>query len=195
MPIKPEDIKKLREKTGVGIMECQAALKESKGDLEKAIGVLRKRGEKLMAQKQKRIAPEGLIEAYIHPGGKIGALVEVNCETDFVARTKDFKELVHNLAMQVAATNSLYLRPEDIPRKELEKEKKIYQEQLKDSSKTSKIAKKIIEGKLEKYYQEVCLLKQPFIKEEKISIEQLIAKNINKLGEKIEIKRFIRFSL
>lgn len=187
-------IQKLRQQTGVGIVDCKKALEESAGNLEKAIEILRKKGEKVAAKKQNREMKNGLIEAYIHAGGKVGAMIELTCETDFVAKNDEFKELAHNIAMQVAATNPSYLQPEDIPDEVIEKEKNIFKEQIK-SDKPQDILEKIIQGKLEKYFQEVCLLKQPFIKDGDITIEKLITNKIAKIGENIKIKRFVRFSL
>ncbi|MCX7778886.1 MAG: elongation factor Ts [Patescibacteria group bacterium] len=188
-------IKQLKEKTGAGFQDCQRALAETKGDLVKAEEVLRKRGQKIIASKTNRLTKSGIIGVYLHSNEKIAALVELTCETDFVARNKEFKELAHDLAMQVAATNPLYLRPEDIPHEIVEKEKEIYQAELAREKKPTKILEKIIEGKLEKFYETVCLLNQPFIKDEKIKIVDLIKNKIAKLRENIQIKRFIRFEI
>jgi len=193
--VTPQKVKELREKTGAGIMECKKALQECKGDLEKAVEVLRKKGLAAAAKKAGRSTKEGLIDAYIHMGGKIGVLIEVNCETDFVARTPEFQALVHLLAMQVAASSPLYVKREDVPQEVIEKERKIYREQALEQGKPEKVVDKIVEGKLNKFYQEVCLLEQPFIKEPEKSVSQLIAEYIAKLGENIQVRRFVRFQL
>jgi len=195
MKIDTKLIKQLREKTGAGIMDVKEALAEFNGDVDKALESLRKKGQKIAATKQDRQTKEGLIGYYVHANGKIAALVAVACETDFVARTDDFKNLVHDLAMQVAATNPLYLSPNEVPAGVINKEKEIYSEQLKKEGKPEKVLDKIVDGKLAKYYQEVCLLKQLFIKDDKRSIEQLLQEVIAKLGENIQIKEFKRLNL
>lgn len=196
MAIDTKTLIKLRELTGGGLTSCQAALSEANGDINKAIEILRKKGAISAARKSaERTANDGLIESYIHPNGKIGVLIEVHCETDFVARNPEFKNLVHDLAMQVAAANPLYLKPEDVPEIEIAKEKEIYEAQLKKEKKSKDVWEKIIEGKLKKYYEEVCLLKQLFIKDDKIKIEELIEQKIAKLGEKIEVIRFTRYQI
>jgi len=176
-------------------MDVKEALAEFNGDVDKALESLRKKGQKIAATKQDRQTKEGLIGYYVHANGKIAALVAVACETDFVARTDDFKNLVHDLAMQVAATNPLYLSPNEVPAGVINKEKEIYSEQLKKEGKPEKVLDKIVDGKLAKYYQEVCLLKQLFIKDDKRSIEQLLQEVIAKLGENIQIKEFKRLNL
>ncbi|MFH1838652.1 MAG: translation elongation factor Ts [Candidatus Kuenenbacteria bacterium] len=188
-------IKQLRERTGLGMMDCKKALEESNKDIEKAIEFLRKAGTIKAAKKAERETKEGLIDSYIHPGGRIGALVKVNCETDFVARNEEFKTLVHNIAVQIAASDPQFLKPEDIPEEIKEKEKDIFREQLKKEKKPEAIMDKIIEGKLQKFYSEVCLIKQPFFKEEKITVEELINQTISKLGENIQIAEFTRYKL
>lgn len=190
-------IKQLRLQTGAGICDCKKALDEAKGDMNKAVEILRKKGQKIAAAKQVRKIKQGLIEAYIHADGKRGAMIELGCETDFVARNKEFKNLAHDLVMQVTATDPLYISPEDVPREVIEKEKEIIREELKNlkTKKQKSIMEKIIQGKLEKYYQEVCLLKQPFIKDDKMTVQDLITEKISKLGENIQIRRFIRYSL
>ena len=191
-----KQVSNLRKKTGAGIVDCQKALAESNGDIEKAVEILRKKGALKAAKKSaERTASEGLVQAYVHANGKLGVLIEVNCETDFVARNEDFKELVHELAMQVAAMNPSYIKPEDIPSEELEKEKELLKEEMKDSGKPANVLDKIIEGKIEKYYEEVCLLKQPYIKDDKVKIEKLIEEAIAKIGEKIEVGRFVRYQM
>ncbi len=193
--VTPQMVKELREKTGAGIMDCKKALLECGGDLEKAIESLRKKGLATAAKKAGRATKEGLIHAYIHMGGKIGVLIEVNCETDFVARTDEFKELAHNLAMQVAASSPLYVSKEDVPEEILEKERQLYREQALEQGKPEKVVDRIVEGKLNKFYQEVCLLEQPFIREPEKTVSQLITEHIAKLGENIRVKRFARFQL
>ena len=193
--ITPQMVKELREKTGAGIMDCKKALQECQGDLEKAVESLRKKGLATAAKKASRATNEGLIHSYIHMGGKIGVLIEVNCETDFVARTEEFKELVHNLAMQVAASSPLYVSKEDVPEDALEKERRLYREQALEQGKPEKVIDRIVEGKLNKFYQEVCLLEQPFIREPEKTVSQLITEHIARLGENIRVKRFVRFQL
>ncbi len=188
-------IKKLREKTGAGVLSCQKALEESKGDFEKAEEILRKKGEKIAAVKSERTTKAGVIGVYLHSNERIAAMVELYCETDFVARNKEFKELAHDLAMQVAATNPSYLKPEDIPKEILEKEKEFYLEEMAKEKKPPQILEKIIAGKLEKFFENVCLLKQSFIKDQNIKIEDLIKNKIARLGENIQIRRFIRFEI
>lgn len=188
-------VKKLRTQTGAGINDCHQALAANKNDFDKALDWLRKRGEKIASRKQSREVKEGLIEAYIHPGGKVGVLLEVGCETDFVAKTDDFKNLVHELALQIAATDPQYVSPEDVPKDVIKKEKEIYKESLPKEKKPADIMEKIINGKIEKFYTEVCLLKQPYIKDDKITVEKLLTEAIAKIGENIQISRFTRYSL
>ncbi len=195
MEISAEQLKELRDRTGISIMECKKALEESGGDIEKAIEILRKKGYARAKDKMDRETGEGLVYAYIHLDGKIGVLVEVNCETDFVARNEEFRELAKNIAMQIAAANPKYISAEDIPAEEIEKEKDIIREQLKDSKKPAEIIEKIVQGKLNKYYEEVCLLEQPFIRDDKIKVQQFIASHIAKFGENIRVRRFARFEL
>jgi len=193
--ISAEIIKKLRESIGAGMNDIKAALDEAGGDESKAIEILRKSGQKIAAKKADRVTREGLIESYIHSSGKIGVLVSVACETDFVARNEDFKTFVHELALQVAASAPQYLIPEQVPAEVIEKEKEIYREQLAKEGKTGEMAEKIMEGKLQKFYAEVCLLRQPYIKDDKVTIEHLLQELIGKIGENIQIKEFIRISL
>ncbi len=188
-------VKDLREKTGAGIVECKQALEESKGNIEEAINLLRKKGLASAAKKATRVAKEGIIGSYIHAGGKIGVLVEVNCETDFVAKTDDFKSLVKDIAMQIAAANPRYVSREEVSEKEIENEKKIYEAQIKDQKKPQNVIEKIVVGKLDKYFETVCLKEQVFIKNPELTIEQLIKSKIVQLGENIGIKRFVRFHL
>lgn len=195
MTISAEDIKKLRELTGAGIMDCKQALKETNGNFEKAIEWLRQKGLSALAKKAGREAKEGIVDAYIHFQGRVGALIEVNCETDFVARNEDFKNFVHDLAMQIAAQAPLYVSREDVPDEVIEKEKALYYEQLKDENKPEHVKEKIIEGKLEKFFEQVCLLDQPFIKNPDIKIKDYLGEIAAKLGENIVIRRFVRFEL
>jgi elongation factor Ts len=195
MDISITDVKKLRSVTGAGMMDAKQALAEAQGDIDKAIEILRKRGQKVAAKKADRQAVEGLVGVYLHANGKLAALVEVNCETDFVARTEEFKNFANDLAMQVAAMNPQYLSPEDVPEEVKEKEKEIYAEEMKDSGKPAEVMEKIIAGKLEKFYSENCLLRQTFIKDDSISIEKYLTDTIGKIGENIKIKRFVRYSI
>jgi len=177
------------------MMDCKQALTEAKGDLEQAVVVLRKRGVSVAAKKATRVTSEGSVTSYIHAGGKIGVLVEVNCESDFVARTDDFKELVHDIAMHIAASDPKFIRKEDVTPQAYEREKDIYRTQAAATGKPPQVVEKIVEGKMSKFYEEVCLYDQPFIKDQTISISQLIATKIGKLGENIAVRRFARFKV
>lgn len=188
-------VKDLREKTGAGMMECKKALEACGGDLEKSIVYLRERGMAAAQKKAARMAKEGLITSYIHAGGKLGVLVEINCETDFVARNDNFKDLTKDIAMQVAAVKPQYIRREDVPADILTREKEIYLSQAKATGKPEKVLDKIVEGKLEKFYEEVCLYDQPFIKDPNLKIKDLVNQAISKIGENIQIRRFARFQL
>jgi elongation factor Ts len=188
-------IKDLREATAAGVLDCKKALEASGGDLEKAKVYLREKGLAAAAKKAARAAEEGLIEAYIHTGGRVGALIELNCETDFVARTEAFEELAHNLALQVVAASPLYLAPEDIPPDVLEEEKNVCRVQAREMGKPERIIERNVEGKLQKYYQEVCLMKQPFIKDDDLTVQDVLTEIIAKLGENIVVRRFVRFEL
>jgi elongation factor Ts len=188
-------VKELRDKTGAGMMDCKEALAASDGDFEKAIDYLRKKGMSAATKRSSKAAKDGVITSYIHMGGKIGVLVELNCETDFVAKTENFQALAKDLTMQVAAANPLYVNPEDIPAEALEREKAIYRSQLLEEKKPEKIWDKIVEGKLKKYYEEVCLLQQKFIKDQDITIATLVNNMIAKTGENIIVRRFVRFQL
>jgi elongation factor Ts len=188
-------VKELREKTGAPMMDCRNALTEAKGDMEEAVVVLRKRGMASAAKKASRTASEGTVGTYIHAGGKIGVLLEVNCESDFVARTADFQELLKDIAMHIAATDPRYIRKEDVTAEDLEREKEIYRAQAAQTGKPAPVIEKIVEGKMSKFYEEVCLLEQPFIKEQTVTIAQLIAQKIGKLGENIQVRRFARFKV
>ena len=193
--ISAAQVKELREKTGAPMMDCKQALTESKGDMEAAVVVLRKKGVSVAAKKATRVTSEGSVAQYIHAGGKIGVLVEVNCESDFVARTDDFKELVHDIAMHIAASDPKYVRKEDVTAADFAREKDIFLDQAIKSGKPAHIAEKMVTGKMEKFYEEVCLLEQPFIKDQTTSIAQLIATKVGKLGENIAVRRFARFKV
>jgi len=195
MQITPVMIKELREKTGAGIMDCKEALTASNGSMDEAIDFLRKKGLQAAAKRAARGTQEGLVGSYIHGGGRLGVLVEVNCETDFVARTEDFQSLVHDLAMQVAASNPLYLSREEVPAEVLTKERHIYEEQAKASGRPPQAVPRIVEVRLEKYFQEVCLLDQPFVKDQSLTVQDLIQAKIAKTGENITVRRFARFQL
>ena len=195
MEISAQMVKELRQTTGSGILDCKKALEHSDGDLDKAIQYLREKGLAKAASKAGRATKEGLIEAYVHAGSRVASLVELNCESDFVARTEEFKELAHNLAMQVVASRPQYVTPEDIPEEVLEQEKSIYRAQMAEENKPPHIIDKIVEGKLNKFYEEVCLVNQPFIRDDDKTVEQLVLEMIAKLGENIVIKRFVRFEL
>jgi len=195
MAVTTTQIKELRERTGAGIMDCKKALEKTKGNLEKAIDELRKKGLAKAKKRAGRIAKEGLVHAYIHAGGKIGVLVEVNCETDFVARTKAFQNFVKEIAMQIAATNPLVVNKEALSPEIIEKEKEIYRQQAIASGKPEKIIDRIVEGKLQKFFEEACLIEQPYIRDPSIKIKDLLNELVAKTGEKIVVKRFVRFQL
>jgi elongation factor Ts len=195
MEVSASLVKMLREKTGAGVMDCKQALADCEGNFEKAIDALRRKGLAAAAKKAGRIAAEGNIGAYIHAGGKIGVLVELNCETDFVARTPEFQSLVKDLAMQIAAASPRYIRPEDVPPAELEREKEIYRRQALDSGKPEKVVDKIVEGKTARFYAEVCLLEQAFIKDPDRRVGDLIKDAVARLGENIQVRRFTRYHL
>lgn len=195
MSFTAQDVAKLRAQTGVGMMECKKALTDSNGDFEKAIVLLRERGLKAVDKKQGRIASEGLVASYIHMGGRIGVLVEVNCETDFVAKSADFQNLVKDIAMQIAAANPKYVKEEDVDASELENEKEILRAQAVNEGKPAQIVERMIEGRIKKYYEEVCLLDQPFVKDSSMTIKQLLTEATLKIGEKISIRRFVRYEL
>ena len=193
--ISAAQVKELRDKTGAPMMDCKQALTEAKGDLEQAIILLRKKGVSVAAKKAARVTSEGSVAQYIHAGGKIGVLVEVNCESDFVARTDDFKELVHDIAMHIAASDPKFVRKEDVTPEAFEREKDIYRAQAASTGKPPQVVERIVAGKMEKFYEEVCLLEQPFIKDQTMNISQLIAAKIGKLGENISVRRFARFKV
>ena len=193
--ISAAQVKELRQKTGAPMMDCKQALEAAKGDLEQAIVHLRKKGVATAAKKATRVTSEGSVASYIHAGGKIGVLVEVNCESDFVARTDDFKDLVHDIAMHIAASDPKFIRREDVTPEAYEREKEIYREQAQATGKPQNVVEKIVEGKMGKFYEEVCLYDQPFIKEQTITVSQLIASKVGKLGENISVRRFARFKV
>jgi elongation factor Ts len=195
MEISIELVKDLRQRTGAGIIDCKTALQESKGDVDAAIDYLRRKGLATAAKKAGRIATDGLVSSYIHAGGKMGVLVEINCETDFVAKTEEFQSFVKNIAMHIAASNPQYIRREDIPLQAVEKEKDIYRAQALESGKPAKVIDKIVEGKLERFYAEVCLLEQTYIKDSDLTVKEVFDAMIAKVGENITIRRFARFQL
>ncbi|AOY77288.1 translation elongation factor Ts [Clostridium formicaceticum] len=187
-------VKELREKTGAGMMDCKKALTDAAGNMDKAVEILREKGLAAVAKKAGRIAAEGLVESYIH-GGRIGVLVEVNSETDFVAKNQEFKEFVKDVAMQIAASNPFYVSKEEVPQDEIEKEKEILRKQALNEGKPEKIVDKMVEGRIEKYYKEVCLLEQPFVKNPDITVGGLLTEKISKIGENLSIRRFVRFEV
>ncbi|MCL5771951.1 MAG: translation elongation factor Ts [Actinobacteria bacterium] len=193
--IKADQVKKLREKSGVGMMECKKALTEACGDMEKAELILRERGLAAASKKSNRATNQGIIESYIHPGSKIGVLLEVNCETDFVARNEQFKELVHNIALHIAAAAPTYVSVDDIPAEIIESEKEIYRKQALNEGKPEAVLEKIAEGRLKKFYEENCLLEQLYVKDNDIKINELVKQAIAKIGENIVIRRFCRYVL
>ena len=190
-----EEIKDLREKTGCGMMDCKQALKEADGDAVKAGDLLRKKGLASAARRAGRTAAQGLVDSYLHVGGKIGVLVEINCESDFVARNNEFQAFVKNIAMQIAASNPQYITREEVPEAVLQREKDILQTQAKEEGKPAAAMAKIIEGRLNKFYSEICLLEQPFIKDPKLIVRDLLADMVAKIGENIVIRRFNRYQL
>ena len=195
MAVGANEVKELRSRTGAGIMDCKNALKEADGDIDKAIDFLRTKGLAKAAKKAGRIASQGLVSSYIHAGGKIGVLVEINCETDFVAKTDDFQQFVKDIAMHVAASSPQYIKREDVPGAVIEKEKKIYETQARESGKPDKIIERIVSGKIDKFLSEICLLEQPFIKDPDKTIQALLQETIARLGENIAIRRFVRYQL
>ncbi|HEY7716710.1 MAG TPA: translation elongation factor Ts [Candidatus Binatia bacterium] len=195
MEVSASVVKELREKTGAGMMDCKKALAETQGDVQKAVDYLRQKGLAAAAKKAGRVAADGAVGAYVHPGGKIGVLVEINCETDFVARTAEFQALLKDIAMQVAAANPRYIRREDVSAAELDKEKEIYRQQALETGKPEKVVEKIVDGKIERFYSEVCLLEQSFIKEPDKKVSTVVNDAIARLGENIQIRRFARYHL
>jgi elongation factor Ts len=193
--ITAEMVKDLRERTGAGMMDCKKALTETDGNMEKAIDFLREKGLAAAAKKASRVAAEGVVESYIHGGGRIGVLLELNCETDFVAKTDDFKALARDIAMQIAAANPTYVRREEVPAEAVEHEKEVLKAQAMNEGKPANIAEKMVAGRLEKFYKEACLMEQPFIKDPDKTVTQLINEKISKIGENISIRRFVRYQL
>jgi len=195
MDVTADMVKQLRQKTGLGVMDCKTALKEAQGDMGKAVEILRKKGMKTAEGKQHRQTNQGLIEFYVHVGGKIGVLLEINCETDFVARNEDFKTFAKDVTMHICASNPQYLDEKSVPQEVIEKEKEIFRELALKEGKPEKIVDKIAEGRLKKFYEEVCLLDQPFIKDQTKSIQRVLEELVGKIRENIKIRRFIRFEL
>lgn len=188
-------VKELREKTGAGMLDCKNALVKADGDMDKAVDLLREKGLAAAAKKSGRITAEGIVDSYIHMGGRIGVLIEVNCETDFVAKTEEFKSFVKNMAMQVAASSPVYISREEIPGETVEKEKNILMQQALNEGKPRHIVEKMVEGRIEKYYREVCLLEQPYIRDPEISVGQVLKETIAKIGENISVRRFVRYEM
>ena len=188
-------VKELRERTGAGMMDCKRALQDTNGDIDKAIELLRERGLAAAAKKSGRIAAEGLVDSYIHFGGKIGVLVEVNCETDFVAKTDDFKSFVRDIAMHIAAANPQYLSRDDVPQEVVEKEREILRIQTLNEGKPEKIVDKIVDGRINKFYKEVCLLEQPYVRDPDKTVQDVVMETIAKFGENINIRRFTRYEM
>ena len=195
MGVSAEDIKRLRALSGAGIMDCKTALAEAEGDLDKAVKVLRKKGLAKAAKKAGRIASEGVIESYIHTGARLGVLLEINCETDFASRNDDFRQLARDLAMQVAAAEPHYLKREEVPEEVLAAEREVYSEQARRQGKPEKIIERIVDGRMAKFYSEVCLLEQPFVKDGDLTVGDLVSQATAKFGENIVVKRFVRFKL
>ncbi|ANA83141.1 translation elongation factor Ts [Paenibacillus vortex V453] len=195
MAVSASAVKELRERTGAGMLDCKKALDETNGDIDKAIAVLREKGLSAAANKAGRVATEGVVESYIHGGGRIGVLVEINCETDFVGKTDQFKEFARDIAMHIAAANPKFVRREEVPTEELEKEKEILKNQALNEGKPEKIVEKMVEGRINKYYEEYCLLEQSFIKDPDKTINTLLNEKISTIGENISIRRFARFEL
>lgn len=195
MEVSSTIVKELREKTGAGFMDCKKALTETGGNLEKAVDYLRQKGLAAAAKKADRVAADGAVGAYVHPGGKIGVLVEINCETDFVARTTEFQTLLKDMAMQIAAANPRYVQRADVSGEEIEREREIYLRQAQESGKPEKFIEKIVEGKMERFYSEICLLEQPFIKDPEKKVSDVLTEAITRLREKIEVRRFARYLL
>ena len=193
--ITAKQVKELRDRTGVGMMECKKALSETGGDIEKAYELLRKKGAATASKKSSRAAREGIIESYVHLGGRIGVLIEVNCETDFVARTDELKDLAHNLAMQVAAARPLYVSREDVPADDVEAEKRLQRDRALEEGKPEGVVERMVEGRMDKYFQEICLLEQPFIREPERKVRDLITEAVTRTGENITVGKFARFEI
>lgn len=195
MAVDAKAVKELRERTGAGMLDCKKALEEANGDITKAAELLREKGLSAAANKAGRIATEGTVESYIHAGGRIGVLVEINCETDFVGKTDSFREFARDIAMQIAAANPQYVRREEVPAEAVEKEKEILKAQALNEGKPEKIVEKMVEGRISKFYEEYCLLEQPFVKDPDKTISQLLNEKISTIGENISIRRFVRYEL
>ena len=193
--ISAQQVKELRDRTGAGFSACRDALAEANGDLQQAIDVLRKKGQAAAAKKAQRSTSEGLVSSYIHAGGKIGVLLEVNCESDFVARTDDFQKLCHDIAMHIAALDPRFLRREEVTQEILDREREIYRDQAKQTGKPEAVVEKILTGKMEKFYEENCLYEQHFIKDESMTVGEMVSQMIHKLGENISIRRYVRFKV
>lgn len=193
--ISANDVKNLRERTGAGMMDCKHALSEANGDVEKAIELLREKGLAAAVKKSGRIAAEGIVESYIHMGGKIGVLLEINCETDFVAKTPEFKAFVHDIAMHIAAANPTYVSETEVSEDDIEKEKAILRAQALNEGKPEKIVDKMVEGRIQKFKKEICLLEQPFVKDPDKTIKQLVTEQISRIGENVSIRRFVRYEM
>ena len=195
MAITATQVKELRGVTGAGVLEAKKALEQTNGDFDKAVDILREKGAARAAKRADRSAKEGLIELYAHPGNRVGVMLELNCETDFVARNDQFRELAHNLALHIAASSPRYLKPEDVPTEELEREMSVLKAQAMAEGKPEAIAEKIVAGRINKYYEEICLLEQPFVKDEKVKIKDMLTDAIRTTGENVIIRRFARFEL
>ena len=195
MAISMDLVKELREKTGAGMLDCKNALEKANGDINKAVELLREKGLSVAQKRSSKVASQGAIGSYIHMNGKIGVLLEVNCETDFVANTEDFQNFLHEVAMQIAAANPKYVRREEVPEDIIAKEKEIYTKQLEEQKKPPQVIEKIVAGKIEKFYEEVCLMDQPYIRDDKKKINDLLKELVAKLGENIVVRRFARFQL
>lgn len=193
MAISAQDVKALRDRTGAGMMECKRALEEAQGDSDRAVDILRERGLAMAAKKAGRATGEGLIDSYIHPGGRIGVLLEINCETDFVANTEAFRTLAHDVALHIAASKPLYVSRDQVPAEQIEHEQEVLRQQARNEGKPEPIVEKMVQGRIEKYYAEVSLLEQPFVKNPDVTIEELIKEHIARLGEQIQIRRFVRY--
>ena len=195
MPVSPQDVKRLHDQTGAGIMDCKRALEEANGDFEEAIAILRKAGVKVATKRAGKATTEGVVWSYIHAGNQVGVMVEVNCETDFVARTDEFRKFAEEVAMQIAAMRPRWVAPEDVPEEVLEREKEILREQARSEGKPEHIIEKMVEGRLRKFYEENCLIKQPYIRDDRLTIEDLLNELMGKTGEKIVIRRFVRYQV
>jgi elongation factor Ts len=195
MEISATQVKELREATGAGVLECRKALEQNNGDYEKAVALLKEKGLAKAAKKAERAVKDGRVEVYAHPGNRVGVMLEVNCESDFVARTEDFKALVHDLVLHIAFSNPTYIRPEDVPADALEAQRATFRAEAAATGKPENVLERIVQGKLDKYYDEVCLLRQPFVKDDKVKVGDLVTAGIAKIGENIVVRRFVRYEL